>query len=106
MAAGGGDKGHVSKGEKFVFAVELRAFFFCSPKAHTESAVSPAELVKGSPANRLSTRRQILTDDGGDGQGQRRHGHDDDNHGQLVCRSDGKKSELGLRVHESRSSAP
>lgn len=48
------EKGHVSKGEKFVFAVELTAF--CSPKAHKESVVSPAELVKGSPANHLSTR--------------------------------------------------
>lgn len=59
MAAGGRGrkkkgKGHVSKGEKLVFAVELTAF--CSPKAHKESVVSPAELVKGSPADHLSTR--------------------------------------------------
>lgn len=53
------EKGHVSKGEKFVFAMELTAF--CSPKAHKESVVSPAELVKGSPANHLSTRWKRLS---------------------------------------------
>lgn len=81
-------KGHVNEGEKVVFAVELAAFFTRSTQG--VCCFSSRACHRLGTANLLSTwwntqfkveKRQILTDNGGNGQGQRHHSDDDDDHG-------------------------